>query len=199
MGYGLRGRSASGQLLTWSRHSAPAKAVPRGDPVLRPVTVDGGKYKKIMIDMVIPTIKAKMSRLPVHTIFVQQDGAKPHTKKEVVEAIQTEAGNSIILETEPSHSLDLNVNDLDFFHSIQQLEEDVGGTTAGGLVEATLEAFDIYPWEPLECVWHSLFPVYGETLEFKRDSSHKMPHLGNEQAQRKGGLPKKGTVDQANI
>ncbi|CAN0296852.1 unnamed protein product, partial [Discosporangium mesarthrocarpum] len=39
----------------------------RGDPVLRPVTVDGQKNKKIMIDEVIPAIKAKMPRLPSRT------------------------------------------------------------------------------------------------------------------------------------
>ncbi|CAN0268905.1 unnamed protein product [Discosporangium mesarthrocarpum] len=106
-----------------------------------------------------PPSKAKMPWPPGHTIFVQQDGAKSHTKKGVMKAIQTEAGTSIILETRPSNSPDLNVNDLGFFHSIQQLKEDVGVTTAEGLVEATHEAFNIHPRETLECVWHSLFAV----------------------------------------
>ncbi|CAN0475170.1 unnamed protein product [Discosporangium mesarthrocarpum] len=44
----------------------------------------------------------------------------------VMEAIQAKAGDSIILETQPANSPDLNVNDLGFFHSIQQLKEDVG-------------------------------------------------------------------------
>ncbi|CAM9734348.1 unnamed protein product, partial [Discosporangium mesarthrocarpum] len=111
-----------------------------------------------------------------------------------MEAIQIEAGNSIILETQPSNSPDLNVNDLGFFHSIQQLKEDMGVTTAEGLVEATLEALDIYPRDTLECVWHSLFTVYGEILGSKEENSYKIPHLGKEQAQRKNGLPKNGAV-----
>ncbi|CAM9301604.1 unnamed protein product, partial [Discosporangium mesarthrocarpum] len=167
-----------------------SKRRPRGDPVLRPDTVDGEKYKEIMIDEVIPAVKAETLRPPGHTIFVQQDGAKLHTKKRVMEVTQAETGNSIVLETQPSNSPELNVNDLRFFHSIQQLKQDVGMTTAEGLVKATLEAFDIYPQGTLECVWHSLFAVYGEILGSKGDNNYKISHSGKEQAQRKGGLPK---------
>ncbi|CAM9684119.1 unnamed protein product [Discosporangium mesarthrocarpum] len=150
-----------------------------------------------MLDEVSPSIKAKMPRPPAHTLFVHQDGAKPHTKKEVVEAIQPEAGNSIKVETQPSNFPDLNMNDLALFQFIQQLKESVGVTTAEGLVEAMLEASDIYPRETPECVWHSLFAVYGEILGSKWDNRFKIPHSGKEQAQRKGGLPKNRAVDQA--
>ncbi|CAN0402492.1 unnamed protein product [Discosporangium mesarthrocarpum] len=148
-----------------------SKSGARRDPVLRPVTVDGERYKKILTVELIPPIKAKMPRPPDHTIFVQQDGAKPHKKKGVMRPIQAEAGNSIILETHPSNSLDLNVNDLGSFQLIQQLKEGVGVITAEGMVEATLEAFDIYLLETLECIWHSLFAVYWEILGFKGDNS----------------------------
>ncbi|CAN0375183.1 unnamed protein product [Discosporangium mesarthrocarpum] len=67
-----------------------------------------------------------------------------------MEAIQAKAGDSIILEIQPANSPDLNVNDLGFFHSIQQLKEDVGVSSPEDLVEATLEAFDVYPQETLE-------------------------------------------------
>ncbi|CAN0063581.1 unnamed protein product, partial [Discosporangium mesarthrocarpum] len=54
-----------------------SKSRARGDPVLRPVTVDREEYMKIVIDEVTPAIKAKMLRQPGHTIFVQEDGAEP--------------------------------------------------------------------------------------------------------------------------
>ncbi|CAM9988039.1 unnamed protein product [Discosporangium mesarthrocarpum] len=95
-----------------------SKSGAKRDPALRPVTVDREKYKKIMVDEVIAAIKAKMPRPPGHTIFVEQDGAKPHTKKGVMETIQAEAGKSIILKTQPFNSHLLNVNDLGFFHFI---------------------------------------------------------------------------------
>ncbi|CAN0011252.1 unnamed protein product [Discosporangium mesarthrocarpum] len=71
-----------------------SKSRPKGDPGLRPATVDWEKYKKVMIDEVIPAIKAKMPRPPGHTIFVQQAGAKPRVKKGVMEAIQAELGTA---------------------------------------------------------------------------------------------------------
>ncbi|CAN0492719.1 unnamed protein product, partial [Discosporangium mesarthrocarpum] len=96
----------------------------------------------------------------------------------VMEAIQAKSGDSIILETLPANSPDLNVKDLGFFHSIQQLKEDVGVSSPDDLVEATMEAFDVYPRETLERVWQSLFAVLGEVLGSKGDNSYKLPHLG---------------------
>ncbi|CAN0389329.1 unnamed protein product [Discosporangium mesarthrocarpum] len=51
----------------------------KGTMMLKPATVNVERYKELMIDKVIPAIKARMPRPPGHTIFVQQDGAKPHT------------------------------------------------------------------------------------------------------------------------
>ncbi|CAM9105579.1 unnamed protein product [Discosporangium mesarthrocarpum] len=95
----------------------------KGTMMLKPAIVNAERYKELMIDKVIPAIKARMPRPPGHTIFVQQGGAKPHTWGGVMEAIQAKAGDSIILETHPANLPDLNVNDLGFFHSIQQLKE----------------------------------------------------------------------------
>ncbi|CAM9793808.1 unnamed protein product [Discosporangium mesarthrocarpum] len=50
----------------------------KGTMMLKPATINAERYKELMIDKVIPAIKARMPR-PSHTIFVQQDGAKPHT------------------------------------------------------------------------------------------------------------------------
>ncbi|CAM9430743.1 unnamed protein product [Discosporangium mesarthrocarpum] len=130
----------------------------------------------LMIKEVIPVIKARMPRPLGHRIFVQQDGAKSHTKKVVMEAIQDSAGD-IIMETHPVNSPELFFF---FFHSIQQLKEDVGVTDGEELVGATMEAFDVYPLETLERVWQSLFAVYGEFIGCKGGTSYKMPHLGKE-------------------
>ncbi|CAN0371096.1 unnamed protein product [Discosporangium mesarthrocarpum] len=81
-----------------------------------------------------------MPRPPGYTMLVKQDSAKSHTGKGVMEAIQDAAGD-IILETPPANSPYLNVNDLGFFHFIQQLKKNVGMNNAEE-VEATVEAFD---------------------------------------------------------
>ncbi|CAN0236203.1 unnamed protein product, partial [Discosporangium mesarthrocarpum] len=106
------------------------------------------------------------------------------------------AWDSIMLETQPANSPDLNVNDLGFFHSIQQLKEDVGVSSPEDLEEATMEAFDVYPRETLERVWQSLFAVLGEVLGSKGNSSYKVPHLGEENLGRAGKLPVNGRVDE---
>ncbi|CAM9248741.1 unnamed protein product [Discosporangium mesarthrocarpum] len=73
----------------------------KGTMMLKPATINAERYKELMIDKVIPAIKVRMRRPPGHTIFVQEDGAKPHTGGGVMEAIQAKAGDSIILEIQP--------------------------------------------------------------------------------------------------
>ncbi|CAN0480369.1 unnamed protein product [Discosporangium mesarthrocarpum] len=64
------------------------------------------------------------------------------------------------------------------------------------LVEATMEALDVYPRETLERVWQSLFAVLGEVLGSKGNNSYKLPHLGKENLRRTGKLPVNGRVDE---
>ncbi|CAN0406905.1 unnamed protein product [Discosporangium mesarthrocarpum] len=152
--------------------------------------INAERYKELMIDKVIPAIKARMPRPPGHTIFVQQDGAKPHTGGGVMEAIQAKPGDSIILETQP----DLNANDPGFFQSIPAAEGGWGVSSREDLVEATMEAFDVYPRKTLEQVWQSLFVVPWEVLGSKGDNSYKLPHLGKENLCRTGKDPVNGRV-----
>ncbi|CAN0151145.1 unnamed protein product, partial [Discosporangium mesarthrocarpum] len=111
------------------------------------------------------------------------------TRGGVMEAIQAKAGDNVIPETQPANSPDLNVNDLGFFLSIQQLKEDIGVSSPEHLVEATIEAFDVHPPETLERVWQCLFAVLGEVLGSKGDNGYKLPHLGKENLGRTGKLP----------
>ncbi|CAN0506699.1 unnamed protein product [Discosporangium mesarthrocarpum] len=48
----------------------------KGTMTLKPATINAERYKELMIDKVIPIIKARMPRPPGHTIFVQQDSCK---------------------------------------------------------------------------------------------------------------------------
>ncbi|CAN0000019.1 unnamed protein product, partial [Discosporangium mesarthrocarpum] len=50
----------------------------KGTMMLKPATVNAERYKELMINKFIPAFKARMPRPPGRTIFVQQDGAKPH-------------------------------------------------------------------------------------------------------------------------
>ncbi|CAN0324540.1 unnamed protein product [Discosporangium mesarthrocarpum] len=66
----------------------------KGTMMLKPATVNAERYEELIIDKVISAIKARMPRPPGHAIFVQQDGAKPHTGGGM-EAIQAKAGDRI--------------------------------------------------------------------------------------------------------
>ncbi|CAM9306190.1 unnamed protein product [Discosporangium mesarthrocarpum] len=85
----------------------------KGTMRLKPATINAESDKELMIDKIILAIKARMPRPPGHTIFVQQDGGKPHTGGGVMEAIQAKAGDGIILETQPAKSPDLSGTILD--------------------------------------------------------------------------------------
>ncbi|CAM9443789.1 unnamed protein product [Discosporangium mesarthrocarpum] len=93
---------------------------PKGTKVCVPAMVDEEMHKKLMIEAVIPAIKACMPRPEGHTIFVQQDGATPHTKVRTMEAIEEAVGGDMVIEALPANSPDLNVNDLGLFHSIAE-------------------------------------------------------------------------------
>ncbi|CAM9434676.1 unnamed protein product, partial [Discosporangium mesarthrocarpum] len=90
-----------------------------GDMEIKPITMDGEQYKRIMIKEVIPGIKARGPGASTRTIWVKQDSAKPHAKNVLIAAIEAVARGNIILETQPLNSPDLNLLDLGFFHSIQ--------------------------------------------------------------------------------
>ncbi|CAM9411781.1 unnamed protein product [Discosporangium mesarthrocarpum] len=78
--------------------------------------VDGERYKKLMIEAVIPVFKACMPRPEGHIIFALQDGATPHTKGGDHRGHGGGGGGDTVMETQPANSPDLNVNDLGFFH-----------------------------------------------------------------------------------
>ncbi|CAM9818196.1 unnamed protein product [Choristocarpus tenellus] len=97
----------------------------KGTKELVPMAVERETYKKPMIKGVIPAIKFYRPRLEGQTIFVQEDRAKLHTNRGIMEVIEEATGEDIVIETQPANSPDLNIIDLGFFHSIQQLKEDV--------------------------------------------------------------------------
>ncbi|CAM9681344.1 unnamed protein product [Discosporangium mesarthrocarpum] len=95
----------------------------------------------MMIKEVIPAIMTRMPGASTRTIWVQQDGAKPHA---------CSSWGKHHTKTQPPNSPDLNVLGLSIFHSIQRLKDDFGVTNVRELVGATIEAFDDYPRETLE-------------------------------------------------
>ncbi|CAM9469848.1 unnamed protein product [Choristocarpus tenellus] len=105
-----------------------SKHRPKSTKVFVPVTVGRERYKKLMIKDFIPAIKAHMPQVGSTQHLHAAGRGKVTHQGGIMEAIKDVVGDDIVIETQSAHSPDLNVNDLEFFHSIEELKEDVGVT-----------------------------------------------------------------------
>ncbi|CAM9106729.1 unnamed protein product [Discosporangium mesarthrocarpum] len=96
------------------------------DMETKPVTMVGEQYKQMVIKEVTPAIKARIPGASTRTIWVRSDCAKPHARHGVIAAIEAAAGEKNHIGNPATHSSDLNVLDLGFFHSIQRLKMTMG-------------------------------------------------------------------------
>ncbi|CAN0156446.1 unnamed protein product [Discosporangium mesarthrocarpum] len=99
----------------------------KGTLIMKQTTINWERHEKLMIEEVTHTIKATSRSQDLH-----KAGLCKATQRE--DAIQDVPGDEITLETQPANSPDLKVNDLDSFHSIKQLNYDVGVTIGDELV-----------------------------------------------------------------
>ena len=78
-------------------------------------------YFKMMETKVFPAIGRARWPAGTQVVVVQQDGARPHTGKQVVERLN-EVGRTysprIEVRTQPAQSPDMNVNDLALFRAL---------------------------------------------------------------------------------
>jgi hypothetical protein len=168
-----------------------------GTEFLRPKVVDGEAWRDMMLQNVIPAVKACFGHAK-RSVVLQIDGAKPHIKGSIQAAIAAackSGGFNINLRQQPANSPDFNVLDLGFFSSLQQkaaaLKE--GGEVAD-LVRSVEAAFWDQDPRVLERVWQALFGVLNATLEHDGDNDFRVPHQGTAAAQRRGDLPRRVDV-----
>ena len=115
-------------------------------------------------------------------LWVQHDGAKPHTAKTTAAAIkryQMEAakrGFDIEVVTQPAQSPDLNMDDLSFFHSLaSHVRKKLAALSRADkfdLKSAVEECFWEYESETLERCWLSIFAVYRGILTTGGDNTY---------------------------
>ncbi|XP_074289083.1 uncharacterized protein LOC141614225 [Silene latifolia] len=81
--------------------------------------------KDMIINRVLPAIKAKWPSNVSKRIIIQQDNARPHFRNDDLDfkRVATSDGWEIELAYQTPNSLDLNVLDLGFFRSIQSLQQ----------------------------------------------------------------------------
>ena len=125
--------------------------------------MDCDKYFEMMVELIFPAIR-KAYRGRTHLVRVQQDGARPHTGKDMVAKLNEEGAKAkrgepkIIVFTQSSNSPDLNICDLAFFRALGVAVRKArrGATDTFDLDKLTLDVFaeyENYPALELAKMW----------------------------------------------
>ena len=151
-----------------------------------------------MVKKVLPAILEKfplsyLDKWNQRGIRIQQDGAKPHIAPNDSEwmAAVKETGKHIEIYNQPANSLDTNINDLAFLHSIQSLYYDVSPADEWHLIAAVQCAFDAYPVEQLNKMWLTHQTCMNQILKDDGGNYYDIPHLKKDALMKKKQLPSK--------
>ena len=134
----------------------------RDDEYDQDATMTSELYFELMSKEVFPAIVTAFAGLTsIKTVVVQQDGARPHTGKQVVErlnAIGAKLSPKLEVRTQPAQSPDFNVNDLALFRALDVLVRKSRRGQGNAydkekLVADVLKAAAEYPTEQLERMW----------------------------------------------
>ena len=145
------------------------------------VSVNAEVYVNLIKRQVVPSIMTEMwwhhrdSGTPDagRIIYVQQDGAPPHTAEKTLRALAyyrsdgfyNRTGFRLHFVTQPARSPDLNICDLAFWHSNKCKLKGKNWATRQQLVEGVVHSFAEYPHAELEKGWRFLYRVYRGILE----------------------------------
>ncbi|ETV71867.1 hypothetical protein H257_13000 [Aphanomyces astaci] len=185
-----------GKIGTWhfTQHVRAARSSrnrPAGTMELRPVNVTRPVYKKMLIDNVIPAIKALWPADCSKTVFIQQDNARLHVPPSDADIIKacTSDGWAMKLKYQPPNSPDMNVLDLGFFRAIQALQQTHHSNTYEDIVNATNNAWkDVDPWS-LERNFLTLQSCLREVIGCAGGNSYKISHMKKAALKKCGRLP----------
>ncbi|CAN0260747.1 unnamed protein product, partial [Pylaiella littoralis] len=99
--------------------------------------------KKVVVEAIIPAIKACWPGGRGRAIYIQQDNAPSHRINDDLDVVAacTADGWNIKLINQPSNSPDTNILDLGFFNSIQSLQDRTTPRTVDELIAEVKRAF----------------------------------------------------------
>jgi hypothetical protein len=145
----------------------------------------------MLLNNVIPAIKAKWPAGDTKSIKLQQDNARPHVpvNDPVIVAACTQDGWYMRIVCQPPNSPDLNVLDLGFFRAVQTLQQRQNCKNIDDLIVATVDAWENVPMDNLTRNFLTLQSVMQEIIGCKGDNSFKIPHMKKSALMAKGRLP----------
>ena len=169
---------------------------PSGADVIKPVDVDQEMSRRMLIDKVLPDIRANFPKGwdgmgPERDIELQQDNATPHVNGDDEELAPefVKDGIKIVLVNQPTNSPDMSVLDLGFFRAIQSLQHTLPQEGYGGIINATTKAFDLMSTDALNNVFLTWQSCMIEAIVTEGSNHYKIPHMGTATLQHMGELP----------
>lgn len=163
-------------------------------------SIDRDVMRKMLMDNVIPAIKAKWPR-GHRRIIIQQDNAKPHTigGDAIIDEALMDSWFDISLVCQPPNSPDFNVLDLGFFNSIQALQHQKCPKNIDDLIECTYEAFNKLGENKLNDVFLSLQTAMESAMGCGGGNNYKLKHIHKEKLRRLNILPSTLTCNEEAI
>jgi len=148
--------------------------------------IDGEYYIDLMIGPggVVDKIKEKLHWKQDIPLFIQQDGASPHTKGgnfELIAQAGHQGGWNISLVTQPAQSPDLNILDLSFFHALKSRASKVKNRARNidELITNITAEYDVYDRHTLDHMWAHLYACWNCILKDNGGNQYKAPHSGS--------------------
>lgn len=163
----------------------------RGTLVWENESVTRNKYREMMINLVLPSIKEKFPCHSVDVVVVQQDNSKSHIPMDDPATMAAIAALDLNLEfkNQPPNSPDLNICDLSFFRALQTMQLKQRSMTSEQLIQAVMTSFEAYQTTKLRDAFLTLQGCMNCILDIQGGNNYKIPHMGKRSLERRGLLP----------
>ena len=176
-----------------------SKAGPKGTMVEVNRNVDSEFYEELftkkggvfdMIEKICPWLRGKY-------YFLQQDGARPHTKEGLIRQLEMQVGtgedNDFFCKfyAQPANSPDVNINDLAFFHSIKTraMRKKSHCLTIAEKMIHVQEAFKGYPKDKITDIWACYFNNLRGIMKETGGNQYKPAHNNSRNRRKETGSP----------
>ena len=129
--------------------------------------------------------------------FLQQDGARPHTKEGLIQKLAMQVGTGKEHDfvcrfiTQPPNFPDVNLNDLAFFHSIKTyaMRKKSHCYSIAEKMKHVQEAFMFYPKEKITIIWACYFNNLRGIMKETGGNQYKPAHNNSGNRQKETGSP----------
>jgi hypothetical protein len=173
----------------------------RGAIVTTPISCTRRIYRRMLVEDVIPAIKAKWPDRN-RDIVLQQDGASAHIPADDMEfGLVARSGTwNINILTQPPKSPDTNVCDLSFFRALQSEQWRSGiEDTIDGLITQVLRTFERFNERKNDFGFLTLQCCLDDILIRNGGNDYSIRHMGKERMLREGILPDRIEASEAAI